>query len=67
MSEIKQIKDKRFHLVWDSVTKEIVVDYESNNPQTVTYFAKDGLVGEGFDGKAEKDKKIEDEKLKEVD
>jgi hypothetical protein len=55
---------KKFHLLWNTATKEILVDYEATNPLTVTYCTRPGIEGADFDDKENKDKKISDEKLK---
>jgi hypothetical protein len=58
---------KKYHLLWDETTKEILVDYEATNPRTVTECTRPGVLGMDFDTKAEKDQKIADENLQAED
>jgi len=62
MSNVK-IKNKRYHLLWDTAAKEVVVDYEATNPLTVTECTRDGIDGAGYATKTAKDKAIKDKKL----
>ena len=55
---------KKFHLLWDETTKEILVDYEATNPRTVTECTRPGIAGADFDTKEKKDAKIAAEGLK---
>ena len=61
MSKIKLTK--KHHLLWDEATKEILVDFETKNPRTVTYCDRDGVAGAEFDTEAAKEKKIKDDGL----
>ncbi len=57
------IKQKKYHLIWETATKQILVDYETTNPRTVTVCTRKGVEGLGCNALAEYQTKIADEKL----
>ena len=60
----KIVIKKKHHLLWNAITKEILVDFETNNPKTVTECWRSGIEGMGFDTKEEKEAKISADCLK---
>ena len=61
MSKIKLAK--KFHLLWDTTTKEILLDFETKNSKTVTECWRDGVAGADYETKLGKDNKIANELL----